>query len=156
MKLNFKLTLYSQYWNREPGLKVFVNDTLIEEKYITESADDPCILEFSVNNDSTDQFLCLEKFGKTIEDTLVEDGQIVKDQSIHIVDLEINQIPVDKLIYRSYFVPEYPEPWASEQKQNGNILPERIKPCTDLFHNGKWIFEFSTPFHIWFLENQWG
>lgn len=155
MKLNFKITVYSQYWNRTPGLKVFVNDKFITEKQVSESINDPCIIEFSTDADEHDQILCLEKFGKTIDDTLVENGQIIKDQSIHIVDLEINQISVDKLIYKSYFVPDYPEPWASEQKQIGNILPERIQPCTDLFHNGKWLFEFSTPFHIWFLENQW-
>jgi hypothetical protein len=51
------------------------------------------------------------------------------------------------------YTPEYPEPWATQQRQQGMELPETFKNTTQMGHNGTWTFKFTSPFYMWLLEN---
>ncbi len=86
--------------------------------------------------------------------TLVnEKGDILKDQLLHIKSIEIDEIEIGALVYEGIYQPEYPEPWATQQKEAGNELPSSLKNVTQMGHNGTWTLTFSSPFYMWLLEN---
>ena len=82
-----------------------------------------------------------------------EKGDILKDQMLHIKSIEIDEIDIGALVYEGVFTPIYPEPWASQQRESGNELPETFKNVTQMGHNGSWSFTFGSPFYLWLLEN---
>ena len=56
-------------------------------------------------------------------------------------------------MYEGVYTPTYPEPWATQQKEEGIDLPKSFKNVTQMGHNGVWSFEFQSPFYMWLLEN---
>ena len=56
-----------------------------------------------------------------------EDKKIVKDQLLHIKSIEIDEIDIGALVYEGVYRPEYPEPWATLQKEKGIELPKTFK-----------------------------
>jgi hypothetical protein len=72
---------------------------------------------------------------------------------LHIKSIEIDEIDIGALVYEGVYTPKYPEPWATQQKQVGNILPQSFKNVTKIGHNGRWELSFESPFYMWLLEN---
>ena len=68
--------------------------------------------------------MIINRSGKDIRQTVVEDGKITKDQLLHIKSIEIDEIDIGALIYNGLYTPQYPEPWASEQAKAGIDLPK--------------------------------
>ena len=82
-----------------------------------------------------------------------EKGDILKDQLLNIKRIEIDEIDIGALVYEGVYTPEYPEPWATQQREAGNDLTASFKNVTKIGHNGEWQFTFSSPFYMWLLEN---
>jgi len=82
-----------------------------------------------------------------------EDGNIIKDQVLHIKSIEFDEIDLGGLVYEGVYTPRYPEPWATIQRESGAELPESFKNVTQLGHEGEWKLTFSSPFYMWLLEN---
>jgi hypothetical protein len=82
-----------------------------------------------------------------------EKGDILKDQMLHIKSIEIDEIDIGALVYEGVYTPEYPEPWATQQREAGNELQSSFKNVTKMGHNGEWKFTFNSPFYMWLLEN---
>jgi hypothetical protein len=82
-----------------------------------------------------------------------EKGDLIKDQLLHIKDIEIDEINIGALVYEGVYTPTYPEPWATQQRELGNEMEESFKNVTMMGFNGKWTFTFSSPFYMWLLEN---
>jgi hypothetical protein len=152
--LKFKLGLYSQHWHKPPVARVLLNGKEYFNGQITASEDDPKIIEFTheLEHDKT-YSLDIERSNKNHRQTVLKDGKIIKDQVLHIKSLEIDEIDVGTLVYEGVYKPQYPEPWASQQREAGNDLPESLKSVTAMGHNGTWSFEFTSPFYMWLLEN---
>ena len=78
-----------------------------------------------------------------------EKGDILKDQMLHIKSIEIDEIDIGALVYEGVYTPEYPEPWATQQREAGNELKESFKNVTQMGHNGVWRFTFCiTVLHV--------
>jgi hypothetical protein len=56
-------------------------------------------------------------------------------------------------VYEGVYTPEYPEPWASQQRAAGHELEKSFNKVTFMGHNGKWKLKFASPFYMWLLEN---
>ena len=80
-------------------------------------------------------------------------GDILKDQLLHIKSINIDEIDIGSLVFDGVYTPIYPEPWATQQRQQGMELPETFKNTTQMGHNGTWTFKFTSPFYMWLLEN---
>ena len=80
-------------------------------------------------------------------------GDLLKDQLLHIKSIEIDEIDLGSLLFEGVYRPNYPEPWATQQRESGHNIPETLKNSTDLGHNGTWTFTFTSPFYMWLLEN---
>ena len=153
-KLKFKLELYATMWNKPPVADIKIDGKSYFKEEITSTNDKPTIIEFEHELEEGKPYnLIINRLGKGAGQTVVEDGKIVKDQLLHIKNIEIDEIDLGNLVFEGIYQPDYPEPWATQQAKIGNELPKSIKNSPNLGHNGTWTFEFVSPFYMWLLEN---
>jgi hypothetical protein len=154
-KLKFKLELHATMWDKPPVAEILINDKSHFTGDITGTEDKPTVVEFE--HEFTEGEKCeliIKRSGKDKGQTVVNDnGDILKDQLLHIKSIEIDEIDIGALVYEGVYKPEYPEPWASQQREAGTELPESFKNVTSIGHNGTWKFKFESPFYMWLLEN---
>ena len=154
-KLKFKLELYATMWDRPPHAEIMINDKSHFTGDISSTEDKPTVVEFE--HEFTEGEKCeliIKRSGKDKGQTVVNDnGDILKDQSLHIKSMEIDEIDLGALVYEGVYTPEYPEPWATQQREAGTELPESFKNVTSMGHDGTWKFKFESPFYMWLLEN---
>ncbi len=154
-KLKFKLELWGQYWDQPPEVKILLNDHVHFKGKISASEQKPEVIIFDHELiEGNTQQLVIERMGKTAKQTVVDHaGNIVKDQLLNIKSIQIDEIDIGALMYEGIYKPSYPQPWASQEKKAGKVLPESLKNVTVMGHNGRWEFTFMSPFYMWLLEN---
>ena len=154
-KLKIKLELYATMWDRPPHAEILDNDKSYFKGDITGTEDKPTVVEFEHEfTEGEKSELIIERSGKLGNQTVVNDkGDLLKDQLLHIKSIEIDEIDIGALVYEGVYTPKYPEPWASQQRKAGKELQESFKNVTAMGHNGKWSFNFASPFYMWLLEN---
>ena len=154
-KLKFKMELYATMWDRPPHAEILIGDKSYFTGDITGTEEKPNVIEFE--HEFTEGEKCeltIKRSGKIKNQTVVNDkGDLLKDQLLHIKRMEIDEIDLGALVYEGVYTPEYPEPWASQQREAGVELPESFKNVTAMGHDGTWRFKFESPFYMWLLEN---
>jgi len=153
-KILFNIALYAKYWDKPPIVEIFLDNVSKHTQEITGTENNPTVITFEETlNESVDYKFIIKNLNKDNSQTIIENGQIVKDQILFIKSITIDEIDLGSLIYEAKFYPEYPEPWASEQRAAGKELPEFMKNVISIGHNGRWELQFSSPFYMWLLEN---
>ena len=154
-KLKFKLELYATMWDKPPHAEIMIGDKSHFAGDITGTEDKPTIVEFEHEfTEGEGSELIIKRSGKGKGQTVINDnGDVLKDQLLHIKSIEIDEIDLGALVYEGVYTPQYPEPWASQQRQAGVELQESFKNVTAMGHDGKWAFKFGSPFYMWLLEN---
>jgi hypothetical protein len=145
--INFKIKLHGHDCNDSwPACKVSINDDVMFDSEIQGET----LVEFdaSVEDDSVDNKLVIDYYNKDfrLDVVLDADGNIVKDKTIDILaicveDIDLNQIPFD-----NNTVEVYEQAYPQE-------LPRTRKNDMELSWNSTWTLEFSSPVYIWLLEN---
>jgi len=154
-KLKFKLELYATMWDKSPHVEILINDKSYFKGDVTSTNDKSQLIEFEHEcEEGKDHELTIKRSGKDKGQSVVNDkGDILKDQLLHIKNIEIDEIDIGALVYEGVYTPEYPEPWATQQRQAGTELQQSFKNVTSMGHNGTWRFKFGSPFYMWLLEN---
>ena len=154
-KLKFKLELYATMWDRPPHVEILIDKKSHFNSDVTGTEDKPDLIEFEAEFEEDKQYnLIINRSGKDNNQTIVNDkGHILKDQMLHIKSMEIDKIDIGALVYEGKYTPQYPEPWATQQRKDGVELKESFNNVTQMGHNGEWKFTFSSPFYMWLLEN---
>jgi hypothetical protein len=154
-KLKFKIALYSTMWDKPPHAEILVDDRSFYKQDITGTEDKPTIIEFETELDEGKHYqLIIKRSGKDNNQTMInEKGDILKDQLLHIKYIMIDEIDIGAMVYEGEYTPEYPEPWATQQREAGNDLKDSFKNVTQMGFNGVWKFRFASPFYMWLLEN---
>ena len=153
-KLKFKLELYATMWDKPPVAEILINNKSCFKQEISDTEDKPHLIEFEHELEEGKSYsIIIDRSGKDKTQTVVKDGKITKDQLLHIKSIEIDEIDIGGLVYEGVYKPTYPEPWATQQVDAGNKLPETLKNVTQMGHNGTWTFTFESPFYMWLLEN---
>ena len=154
-KLKFKLELYATMWDKPPHAEIMINVQSHFEGDISGTEEKPNIIEFEHELEEDKEYnLILKRKGKGQNQTVINDkGDILKDQLLHIKSIEIDEIDIGGLVYEGVYTPNYPEPWASKQREAGVDLQKSFKNVTQMGHNGEWKFSFASPFYMWLLEN---
>jgi len=154
-KLKFKLELYATMWDKPPHAEILMNGQSHFNGDITGTEDKPDLVEFEQELEEGKEYsLVINRSGKARNQTVVNDkGDILKDQLLHIKGIEIDEIDIGALVYEGVYTPEYPEPWATQQRETGVELRESFKNVTQMGHDGEWRFKFASPFYMWLLEN---
>ena len=154
-KLKFKLELYATMWDKPPHAEIMLGDKSYFAGDITGTENKPDVIEFEHELTEGENYeLIINRSGKGKNQTVVnENGDLLKDQLLHIKDIEIDEINIGALVYEGVYTPTYPEPWATQQRELENELQESFKNVTQMGFNGRWTFTFSSPFYMWLLEN---
>jgi len=154
-KLKFKLELYATMWDRPPHAEILIGDKSYFKGDIMGTEDKPTVVEFEHEfTEGEKSELLIKRSGKIKDQTVInENGDVLKDQLLHIKGIEMDEIDIGSLVYEGVYIPEYPEPWASQQRKAGLKLQESFKNVTSMGHDGKWSFKFESPFYMWLLEN---
>ena len=153
--LKFKLELHATMWDKPPYAEIMINDQLCFKGDITGSEEKPNVIEFEHElTEGEEHHLTIKRSGKGKYQTIINaKGDILKDQLLNIKSIEIDEIDIGGLVYEGVYTPQYPEPWATQQKDAGIDLKESFKNVTRMGHNGTWTFKFVSPFYMWLLEN---
>ena len=153
--LKFKLELHATMWDKPPYAEIMINDHICFKGDITGSEEKPNVIEFEHELTEGEQHhLTIKRSGKGKYQTIINaKGDILKDQLLNIKSIEIDEIDIGGLVYEGVYTPQYPEPWATQQKDAGIDLKESFKNVTRMGHNGTWTFKFVSPFYMWLLEN---
>jgi hypothetical protein len=77
-----------------------------------------------------------------------------KDTAVIIDSISFFGIQDPKFVWLGQYKPEYPEPWASEQKAAGVSLGPVLSNVTHLGWNGTWTLEFEVPVFTWIHQVQ--
>jgi hypothetical protein len=154
-KLKFKLELYATMWDKPPHAEILIGDKSYFAGDITGTEDKPDVVELEHEfTEGEKNELIIERSGKLVNQTVVNNkGDLLKDQLLHIKSIEIDEINIGCLVYDGLYTPQYPEPWATQQREAGVELRESFKNVTQMGHDGKWAFKFESPFYMWLLEN---
>ena len=154
-KLKFKLELYATMWDKSPHAEILINGKSHFTGDITSTEDKPTLVEFEHElTEGETATLIIDRSGKSKGQTMInENGDVLKDQLLHIKSMEIDEIDIGGLVYEGVYTPRYPEPWASQQREAGVELQESFKNVTNMGHDGTWVFKFTSPFYMWLLEN---
>ena len=154
-KLKFKLELYATMWDRPPHAEILIDDKNHFKGDITGTEDKPDLIEFEAEFEEDKEYaLIIKRSGKSNNQTVInEKGDILKDQLLHIKSIEIDEINIGALVYEGVYTPQYPEPWATQQRESRNDLKDSFKNVTQMGFNGEWKFKFTSPFYMWLLEN---
>jgi len=154
-KLKFKLELYATMWDQPPHAEILVNGKSYFNDDIISAEDKPTIIEFEAELVEGKKYeLIINRSGKGKNQTVVnENGDLIKDQLLHIKSIEIDEINLGGLVYEGVYTPIYPEPWATQQRESGQDLKDSFKNVTKMGFNGEWNFKFESPFYMWLLEN---
>ena len=152
--LKFKLELYATYWNKPPIVEIKIADKTYFKDKVTSTKQEPTVIEFehTLENDKS-HTLNIIRTGKTEQETVLVNDTITKDQLLNIKYMEIDEIDLGALTFEGVYTPEYPERWATQQRNKGVSLPKSFKNVTQMGHNGIWTFNFTSPFYMWLLEN---
>src|SRR6056300_728608 len=141
-KLKFKLQLYATMWDQPPVAEVKINSKSYYKSEITSTEQEPTTIEFEVElTEESEYNLIIERSNKGKNQTVLDgNGEIIKDQLLHIKSIEIDEIDLGDLVYEGVYTPQYPEPWKTSWLLAGNDLPDTLKNVTILGHDDEWKF----------------
>lgn len=149
--LSFKIKLSGTFWDRRPEYTILLDDEPIASGAITQDTGVTQLIEFSKEIVEGNHTLKIRLENKTPADTVKDNNDpvnytIVKDMLLNIVDIEIDDISVGSLLWSSKYILDKPI------KINGASVSE-MTGCVNLGLNGAYVFEFTSPFYLWLLEN---
>lgn len=116
----------------------------------TISLDQSRTISFSFASTGTQQ-LSIEFINKKDSDNIPEKGL---DKAIIIEKISFFGIHDPRFIWLGRYRPTYPEPWASEQRELGNVLVPVLTNVDRLSWNGTWTLDFDLPVFTWIHQQQ--
>ena len=128
------------YHTDPPEIRLGINGNLTTVN-LTEST------EFNFEFTTVDSCdLSVEFLNKTNSDTILDQGL---DKAVVIESVSFFGIQDPKFVWTGIYEPNYPEPWATEQKEKGVVLKQQLTNQTYRAWNGKWTLTFTVPVFTW-------
>ena len=148
-KIKFDISFITQYWNNPPSATIYIDNVELFNGKISTSG----TISFYHELVFGPHQLSIRRTGKTNDEVKLHEDGTWADQLLILDQIKIDGIDIKNIVEsKSWNEPVYPEPWASEQSAQGQILEEKIIAETHFGHNGTWRLNFSSPFYQ-FLYN---
>ena len=141
--LSFKISLTGTFWDRRPQFSVWLDDHVVIQSEITGSAEQ--IVSFERRVDEGSHTLKIRLENKTTADTIIENGNVVKDMVLNIDDIIIDDISLGNLLWSAEYILD------KKQTYKGQEI-DHLDGCVNLGWNGTYTLKFTSPFYIWLLE----
>lgn len=140
--LDFKISLTGTYWNKRPQFSVWLDDKVIIQSEISIN---PHVVLFNRTVADGLHSLKIRLENKQSSDTVIENGEIVKDMLLNIEDISIEDISLGNLLWTAEYHLDNP------QQYQGRTITH-LDHCVNLGWNGTYTLTFASPFYIWLLE----
>lgn len=149
-KIFFDIVFSSQFRDKPPTVDIYVDDKFISTHEVDR---DHYHVRFQHTCDFGAHTLKLHRKNKTDDQNkLLENGSYFS-QTLIIKQVKLDNIDLRNLVWHSCkFVPEYPEPWASQQREANIELEQELVGELCLGHNGIWSFEFKSPIYRFLVD----
>jgi len=153
--VKFYLTLH--YGRRRPTFKIMCNDVEVQvvETQIEHIANKEKIIlefEFPITSNPT-QTITFIHYGKTDDDLVIENNQVLIDHYIKIEEVELDDIQLgNNLLYSTVFYHAMPDIWVKDMLELGIKIDPSYAPGTELKLNGRTELSFKTPIWMWWCE----
>ena len=141
--LSFQISLTGTFWDRHPQFSVWLDDHVVTQTEIISSVEQ--IVKFERRLDEGDHELKIRLENKTDADTVIENGEVVKDMLLNINDITIDDISLGNLLWSAEYVLDQPQIYKGQPI-------DHLDSCVNLGWNGTYTLKFSSPFYIWLLE----
>lgn len=141
--LSFQISLTGTFWDRHPQFSVWLDDHVVTQTEIISEAEQ--IVKFERRIDEGTHELKIRLENKTNADTVIENGEVVKDMLLNIDDITIDDISLGNLLWSAEYKLDRP------QEYKGQTI-DHLDGCVNLGWNGTYILKFTSPFYIWLLE----
>jgi hypothetical protein len=128
--------------DRPPKVLIKLDAEIIENSVVS-----------AMHNVKITRFLETGQHILTIE--MYDKSDIDAHQHLRISNLSFGKIQSPRFVWQGIYRPQYPEPWASQQLQQGMALPVQLRDTDCLGWNGVWSLGFSVPIFTWIhqIEN---
>lgn len=137
--INVSLTLSGTYWKDKPKAKVYLDSNLLFDGEISDPIDITWEQELSEGLDK----LVIKMYDKDKFQTVLENGEVVKDSLINI----------EKIIFDGIDIGYLAQSLSTYHPNEQTGVPAVARNCVNLGWNGTWELPFTTPIYIWLLEN---
>ena len=141
--LTFQISLTGTFWDRRPQFSVWLDDHVITQTEIASKVEQIVSFERHISEGAHELKIRLEN--KTIADTVIENGEVVKDMLLNINDIIIDDISLGNLLWSAEYVLDQPHEYKGQ-------TIDHLDGCVNLGWNGTYVLKFSSPFYIWLLE----
>lgn len=142
-KLSFAINLTGTFWDKHPQFSVWLDDHVVMQSEITSAAEQIIKFEREVVEGAHTLKIRLEN--KTDADTVIENGEVVKDMLLNINDITIDDISLGNLLWSAEYILDKKHLYKGQEI-------DHLDSCVNLGWNGTYILKFSSPFYIWLLE----
>ena len=97
--------------------------------------------------------IILTTSGKTDQDTVIENGKIVKDQMLTVNRVWANSVLLEHHLVKeqSQTIPNYNQSNLDYAREHNIELP-KILYTDSLYYNSAWTFNFEQPFFKWYNQ----
>ena len=142
-KLSFVVALSGTFWDRRPQFSIWLDDHAVIQSEIASTAQQPVTFDRTIDEGMHTLKIRLEN--KTTADTVIENGEVVKDMLLNIDDITIDDISLGNLLWSAEYILDH------KQTYNGKEI-DHLDGCVNLGWNGTYTLKFTSPFYIWLLE----
>jgi hypothetical protein len=140
--INFKIVLNGTYWDKKPQYSVWLDDHVVVQSEVSKELH---TVEFQSTISEGNHSLKIRLENKSIDDTVVENGEVLKDMLLNIDDISIDDISLGNLLWTAEYKLDEPQIYKGE-------TINQLDGCVNLGWNGTYILKFTSPFYIWLLE----
>lgn len=140
--LKFDITLSGMYWDKKPQYSIWLDENPVVQTELNELAQ---TFSFERTIDEGSHELKIRLENKTDSDTVVVNGDVVKDMLLNIDDISIDDISLGNLLWSAEYLLDKP------QVYQGKTITH-LDSCVNLGWNGTYVLKFTSPFYIWLLE----
>jgi len=128
-----------------PHVKIGIDDNIWYNGLLSETKSFINDIELEVSEHN----IFIELLNKTNENS-----NQIEDQAIIINYIKFENILANRFVWNGIYVPEYPEPWATEQKNNNMELPKTLTNTNYIGWNGVWKLKFDVPIFTWIHKTE--
>jgi len=149
--IKFSINLFAEYWDKPPKVLILLDDKIHFEKELDKGSNNLTFVETCKFDEP--HRLTIIRSGKNNSQVKVNSNGILLDQYVVLQKIIIDGVDIQNIIQsRSIFEANYPEPWASQQRNSGIQLEKEAIGVTTFGHNGTWYFNFSSPFYEYLMK----
>ena len=136
--LTFKIGLSGTFFDKVPAYSILLDGVKYASGKASISSE---LVEFDASiEEDCKHLLEIRLENKTLKDTIVENGTIIKDMLLNIDSISIDDIDIGEL------------KWSLSEVVGDDPSRPTLKECVNLGWNGSYKLEFESPYYLWLLE----